>query len=171
MNIKNNVEQVFAVALTKEQIAIIKAGLQYYWLADEYGYSLWGVMPGACVGRSDRNYRNKVALIYEELNKLTKVKTEYGYWGDIKRISKLCHEDYKKAKKEGEEAEQKMHEEYLHDEAIREEINKNGLNGDEILNNANKVFKAKMEDYQRKKEPKKVEEDKFEDEEIMASDL
>lgn len=135
----------YCIELTKEQIAIIKAGLQYYWLADDYGYALWGTMPGACFGSSDSFYRFKVGEIYGELKKISRAKPDYGWWGDIKRIAKLCKADYKIAKKEGEEAEKRMYEDAVLDESLEKEIEKHGLNGREILNKAYKSCREKLE--------------------------
>lgn len=135
----------YSIELTKEQIAIIKAGLQYYQLADDYGYALWGTVPIASFGSSDTYYRHKVGEIYEELNKITKVKPAYGWWGSIKRIAELCKADYKIAKKEGEEAKKRMYEDAVRDESIQNEIEKCGLNGREILNKASKACREKLE--------------------------
>jgi len=124
MNTKSKTIKKYSIKLTKEQIAIIKAGLQYDWLADDYGYALWGTMPGACFGSSDTYFNLKVGEIYEELSKRTNVKPSYGYWGGIKQIAKLCKEDYTIAKKEGEEAEKRMHEDAVLDESLVNEIEK-----------------------------------------------
>lgn len=91
----------FSIELTKGQIAIIKAGLQYYWLADSYGFDLWVVQGGSLDSDNCPDSR-KAGEIYEELEKLTRVEPNYG-WGLIKRIAEFCKEDYEKAKKEGEE--------------------------------------------------------------------
>jgi len=99
-------EKNFRITLTEEQIAIIKAGLHYYWLDDEYGFALWVTMPGASIDSKDDLYRLKAYKILKKLDELSRVKPEYGLWGDIKRITKLCREDYKKAKKEGAEIEE-----------------------------------------------------------------
>lgn len=144
MKNKKDQEINYTLNLTKSQIAIIKAGLQYYWLADDYGYALWGTMPGACFGTSDIHYRHKVGEIYEVLKKLTKVKPDYGWWGDIKRIGKLCEEHYKIAKKEGKEAERRMYEDVLLHETISEHFKKHGLNGEEIAGEVLKEFNKKV---------------------------
>ncbi len=145
MKTEDKTSKKFSISLTQEQIAIIKAGLQYYWLADDYGYALWGTMPGACFGSSDSYYRFKVGEIYEELNKSSKVKPDHGWWGSIKGIAKLCKEDYKIAKKEGEEAEKRMYEDAILHESIQNEIERYGLNGIKILDQAYKVCKEKLE--------------------------
>jgi len=100
MEQKGNENKKFSVELTKAQVAIIKGGLQYFWLADDYGYAFWRAISGATYDFSDRCYRFKVGDIYEELNKLTKVKPDYGWWGNIKRINKLCKKDLRQVKKE-----------------------------------------------------------------------
>lgn len=106
-------EKTYSLTLTEEQIAIIKAGLQYYWLAEDFGYGMWGTMPLACFGSSDNYYFHKVRDLTIELNNLTKIKPNYGWWGDIKTISRLCKAEYKKAKKQGKEDEIRMNEIYL----------------------------------------------------------
>ncbi len=138
-------EKIFTIELTRIQIAIIKAGLQYYWLADNYGYSLWATTPGASFGGSDHYYSHKVGEIYEKLRKLSTVKPDYGWWGDVKRISKLCKEDYKIAKKEGEKAEKTMFEEYTMFSTIEEHISKHGLDGKKIVEEACKEARAESE--------------------------
>jgi hypothetical protein len=140
-----NEDKEFTLTLTQEQISVIKAGLQYYWLADDYGYALWGTMPGACFGSSDILYSRKVGIIYENLNKLTKVKPNYGWWGNIKRIAELCKKDYEIAKKEGEEAERAMYEECLQMEIFTEQINKYGLDGHKIVREASDEFRKRKE--------------------------
>ena len=145
MNTKDKMTKSYSIKLTVEQIAIIKAGLQYYWHADAYGYALWGTMPGALIGSRDSYYRFKVGDIYEELNKMTKVKPNYGWWGDIKRIAKLCREDYKIAKKEGKEAEKRWYENAVLEESLQNEIEKHGLNARDILNKAYKVCRETLE--------------------------
>lgn len=143
-NNKQAKEKLFTFEFTKEEIAIIKAGLQYYWLGDDFGYALWGTMPGATVGISDRYYARRVGVIYEKLKKASKVKPNYGWWGSIKTIAKLCKAEYKKAKKEGEEAEDRMFEDAVCNEAIQNELDKLGLNGAEILSKAAMVSSEKL---------------------------
>lgn len=112
-NDKEDKAKLFTFEFTKEEIAIIKAGLQYYWFNDDFGYALWGTMPGATFGGSDRYYTQRVDVIYEKLKKASKVKPDYGWWGGIERLAKLCNKEYKKAKKEGEEAEKRMYQDYM----------------------------------------------------------
>ncbi len=119
-------EKTYPIELTKEQIAIIKAGLQYYWLDDEFGLHMWVAMPGACIGSKDDRYAIKVGEIYKKLNLLTRVKPEYGLWCDIKGLAKLLKKEYQKYKRECEEEEQRMHEEHFRREEMSNEI-------DEIL--------------------------------------
>lgn len=138
-------EKTFTIELTEKQMAIIKAGLKYYWFVDDFGYALWGTIPMACFGTSDYYYARRVGEIYETLNKTSKIKPDFGVWGNIKTISKLCMDEYKKAKKEGKEAEQRMYHEAIYDESIKNEINKAGLNGREILVKAAKVCREKLE--------------------------
>ena len=145
----------FSIELTEEQIAIIKAGLQYYWLADDYGYALWRTVPMASFGRSDLYYMMAVCEINGELNKKTKVKPDYGVWGKIKRIAKLCKEDYKIAKKEGAEAERRMYGDILLQNTIAEHFNKHGLNGREISNEVMEVFNKKVKEIKIGKEANK----------------
>lgn len=144
-NNKETKEKLFVLEVTERQIAIIKAGLQYYWLDDSFGLALWGTMPGATFGSRDLDYRKQVGEIYQELNKSTKIKPNYGYWGNIKQLTKLCKEEYKKAKKEGEEAEQRMYEDAVYKESIQNEIDKLGLNGSEILAKADRVCREQLE--------------------------
>jgi len=68
MKQKYNKDKKFTIELTEEEIAIVKAGLQYYWLDDEFGYGLWGTIPGACFGSSDSYYRRRVGAIYDILD-------------------------------------------------------------------------------------------------------
>lgn len=117
-------EKIYSIELTREQIAIIKAGLQYYWLDDEYGLYMWATMPGACIGSKDDRYAFKVGEIYKKLNLLTRIKPEYGLWCDIKRLAKLFKEEYKKYKREVKEAEQKLYEDNLRKEEMEEESKK-----------------------------------------------
>ena len=108
-------DKVFDFKFTKGEIAIIKAGLQYFWLDDDFGYALWGTMPYATFGSGDSEYRVRVDETYKKLKQVSKVKPDYGWWGNIKRLKKLCQAEYKKAKKEGEDAEERMEENYLID--------------------------------------------------------
>lgn len=144
----------FPVELTEEQIAIIKAGLQYYWLDDDYGYALWYASTST-VGGSDTYYRHKVGEIYGELNKRTKVKPDYGWWGDIKRMAKLCKAGYEVYKKECEKAERRMYEDSLLHETIAEHFNMRGLNGNEISSEVLKEFNKKVSEIKSDKEGKK----------------
>lgn len=151
-----NQNKRYPINLTEEQIAIIKAGLQFYWLADDYGYALWGAMPGVFLGNSDLYYRRSVGELYENLKKLSNVKPDYGWWGNIERISELCQKDYLVVKKEGEEAEKAMYEEYLLHETIKTTFDKHGLNGEEISTEILKEFnKKKNESNSSKKVTKK----------------
>jgi hypothetical protein len=106
-------EKPSEVKLTETEIAILKAGLEYYLLDDHFGYAIWGTIPGATFGSSDSYYRFKANEIYEKLEKMkkTKVKPDFGWWGDINKLGKLCEQDYKKAKRIGKAVEKKIYEE------------------------------------------------------------
>lgn len=151
---KEDKEKLLTFKFTEKQIAIIKAGLQYYWLDDDFGIALWGTMPGATFGSHDREYTRRIGEIYERLKQASKVEPDYGWWGDIDRLAKLCKEEYKKAKKEGEEAERRMYEDAVYNESIQNEIDKHGLNGREILDKAARVCREQLE-LERKKRANK----------------
>jgi hypothetical protein len=108
----------FTVSLTKEEIGILKAGLEYFGLDDRFGYALWGTIPGATFCRHDFEYDWKAGEIYKKLNAASGVKPDYGYWGDIERLAKLTVKEYKKYKKLGKKEE----------EEISKEIDKGGTN-------------------------------------------
>ncbi len=156
METDKNQEKIFDIQLTETEIAIVKAGLQYFRLADNYGYALWGTVPSACFCSHDAEYALRVGNIYKKLTEKAKVKPDYGYWCEPKRIAKVCIADYKIAKKENEKVEKKMYEDYLRDNSIIDEIEKHGLNGREILENANKVYseKVKVDEEAKKKADK-----------------
>lgn len=143
-------DKVFDFKFTKGEIAIIKAGLQYFWLDDDFGYALWGTMPYATFGSGDSEYRVRVDETYKKLKQVSKVKPDYGWWGNIKRLKKLCQSEYKKAKKEGEDAEERMFEHAVYSESIQNGLDKLGLNGTEILGKVTKACKEKLE-LERKK--------------------
>ncbi|OGM02660.1 hypothetical protein A2115_03505 [Candidatus Woesebacteria bacterium GWA1_41_8] len=88
------------VKFTRKEIGILKAALQYYWLDDEFGYMLWLTVPGATTGSMDLEYAWRVGDIVKKLNGATKtkVKENYGHWGNIERLFKLCDKALKKAK-------------------------------------------------------------------------
>lgn len=88
------------IKFTKKEIGILKAALQYYWLDDEFGYRLWQTIPGATIGSRDWEYEWRVGDIMRKLNKATKtkVKEDYGWWGNIERLFRLCDKALKKAK-------------------------------------------------------------------------
>lgn len=106
-----NLSKEYSVELTEEEVAIVKAGLQYYLLDNAYGLSLWRTIPEIGYGDNDLFYRFRASEIYRKLNKVTKVKPDYGEWSDIKRLVKLCRQNYKMAKRDGEEKERVLFEE------------------------------------------------------------
>lgn len=98
----------FCLRLTKLEISILKAALDYYQLADEFGYGLWGTIPGATFGSSDSEYMFRSGHIYQKLKELSKVKPDYGFWYTPELMAKLFKKEYRKAKWRGEEEEREM---------------------------------------------------------------
>lgn len=98
---KNNSEKTYTVELTKEKIAYIKAGIQYWWILDSYAKAVWRALPGASVGLSDNYDSLRIGILYTELGKTNRVKPHYS-WCAPKTLVKLCKKDIKIAKKEGE---------------------------------------------------------------------
>ena len=108
--------KTFKVTLTEGQIAILKASLKYYILDDSFGYALWEATPGAALGRVDAAYMHIASDIMGAFGKLSKVKPDFGWWGDIDRLLDLCEKEAKKARKEGKEAEAALIEYYEKEE-------------------------------------------------------
>lgn len=123
----------YSVELTEEQIALIKAGLQYWFLADDYGNATYHTIQGASSGSSNWIYANRISQLYGELNKQTRVKPNYGYWGRIKRIGKLYEDYYKKSKKEGEDIWKIMDKDSETQIALQNELKRHGLDKKEIV--------------------------------------
>ncbi len=116
-----NKDKLFTLGFTEKEIAIIKAGLQYCFLNNDFGYALWGTMPGATFGSRDWNHSIRVNEIYKKLHKVLKVKPDYGEWGGLKHLVKLYKKEIKKAEKEGEELEKRLHQDDMTEmEQLRE---------------------------------------------------
>jgi hypothetical protein len=98
------------IEFTEEEVGVLKAAIQYYFMADGFGYALWCAHPGASVCSHDYEYRYLAGGINKKLNKVSNIKPEYGDWGYIKLIAELCREYLDVAVKEGEAAEQYMQE-------------------------------------------------------------
>lgn len=100
----------YILRLGETEIALLKAAIQYWLLDDGFGYALWGIQ-AATFGSSDLYYRRimggmlKADGLWGTLNKLCKVKTEYGYWGDIERLTKMCKKEVGEYKKQAQELE------------------------------------------------------------------
>lgn len=100
----------YTLTLGKTEIALLKATLQYWLLDDGFGYALWGIQ-AATFGSNDLYYRRviggtlKADGLWGMLNKLCKVKAEYGYWGDIERLTKMCKKEVDEYKKQAQELE------------------------------------------------------------------
>lgn len=95
------------VRLTRQQIAILKAGLKYYLLDDSFGCALWHLYSS---DRDDYEYQFKANELYGELNKVCKSKPDFGWCGDIKRLKKILKEEYRQAQQEIEEEENTIQE-------------------------------------------------------------
>lgn len=111
------------IRLTRKQIGILKAALQFYLLDDEFERSVWATLPGAGVGPSDWEYMWRGLEILGKLNLASKrkIKEDFGRWGNIERIIKLCDGVYRSAVRQGKRENKAMMEEF--DPQI--EINKN----------------------------------------------
>ena len=79
------------VKLTKKEIGILKAALQYYLIDNEFGYAkyrIWNPNPSYGV-LDDAKYENLAKSIYAKLDEGTKIKSDFGYWNSSKQISDL----------------------------------------------------------------------------------
>lgn len=81
----------YTLLLTDGHIAIIKAALQAYSFTEEIGYAVWS-KAGGSIGTKDLSHCFIAVEIYDQLEKLSKVKP-YMIWSDFERIAKLLNTD------------------------------------------------------------------------------
>jgi hypothetical protein len=106
-------KEKYTIELTEFQIGIVKAALKYYLLDDNFGYSLWSTMPYASFGSSDYFYSRNAINILEKLDSISKADPDFGYWGNLERLFELAKTEFTKAKLEGEEALERIENDWL----------------------------------------------------------
>lgn len=99
MESNNKDKKDYLFKFTEEDIAIIKAGLEYYWIIEDFGHATW-YLHTSSASVSDSLILRKVSYLRELLDKVTNVKANFGFWGDIKTLSELLEKEYIRQEKE-----------------------------------------------------------------------
>lgn len=84
----NAEEKLISVSLTGRQIALIKAGLGYLHLDNEFNAAVWFENGGGWSLRYGYTHI-EIHEIEEMLGKHTKIEPDFGIWGDIKNLSRI----------------------------------------------------------------------------------
>jgi len=113
---KTNNRGKFFLRLTKVEISILKAALEYYELDNDFGYVVWSTIP--CATAESNGFRFQANLIYQKLNNLSKIEPNFGEWGDIEGLVKFCRKEYRKAKRAGRKAQKRLNDGQSWDESM-----------------------------------------------------
>lgn len=135
--------QTYTVQLTKLQIATIKGALEYFGLANDFGYSLITIAPISSTDTSDFDYCRLIRSINTLLDEVNKVNPNYGQWGDIKRVASLFNSKIEIAKAQTKEVEQVIENDSNFEDILIDHINKLGLKGNDILLQVNSDYYKK----------------------------
>lgn len=97
-NKDDNYKPKFNLKLSEVDISVLKAAIEYYLLDDSYGYKIWGI---ECETYSsiDTHYSKIASDVYTNLNKLSNVKPDFGWWGDIKGLHSVLEKEVHKLEK------------------------------------------------------------------------